>query len=122
VAALVELHHHHTPPIVHRDLKPQNLLVDRHGDVKLCDFGLSHSATTGTETMVGNASHRDGTELYKPPEVWDSSRSATSFGTESDIYALGVVLHEIFTGIVPWYVLAFGCVFVLLCWLYFCNI
>jgi serine/threonine-protein kinase len=76
----------HNRGIVLRDLKPANLMLDAAGSVRLMDFGL---AAIGD---VENA--REGTPAYMAPEQIDG-REAT---WRSDIYALGLVLYEVFTG------------------------
>jgi serine/threonine-protein kinase len=76
----------HNRGIVLRDLKPANLMLDAAGSVRLMDFGL---AAIGD---VENA--REGTPAYMAPEQIDG-REATR---RSDIYALGLVLYEVFTG------------------------
>jgi len=97
---LTELHHQNTP-IVHRDLKPTNVLIDEHGDVKLCDFGFAHTiqGSTVSETADVRAHSTAGTDLYKAPEVWDPDQVS---GTPSDIYSFGIMLHEIFARSIPW--------------------
>jgi hypothetical protein len=79
--------------VVHRDLKPANVLrLD--GTWKITDFGLSRilTETTGTYTMAGW-----GTRQYVAPELW-RNQPATA---KSDLYALGVVAYELFTGSRP---------------------
>ena len=84
----------HAAGIVHRDLKSSNIMIDEDRRAILMDFGLAkprhdRSVTTG-HTLLG-------TPEYMAPELAEG-RDAT-FG--SDIYALGVVLHEMLTGHVP---------------------
>jgi serine/threonine-protein kinase len=76
----------HSRGIVLRDLKPANLMLDATGSVRLVDFGL---AAFGVAENV-----REGTPAYMAPEQIDG-REATR---RSDIYALGLVLYEVFTG------------------------
>ena len=80
----------HANGIVHRDLKPQNIMLTRHG-VKVLDFGiaklLNEPALTQTGALIGTAA-------YLAPEQL-AGEQATA---RSDLYALGVVLHEMVTG------------------------
>lgn len=79
--------HGQFPPIVHRDLKCQNLLVNREGNVKVSDFGLSKTISR----TIGNAS-KMGTLNWLAPEVL---RSVEIHNTAVDVYAFGMVLYEI---------------------------
>ena len=75
----------HERGVVHRDLKPANIMLDGAGKVRLTDFGLAGSAG---ETL------RAGTPAYMAPE----QLSGGEVGVRSDIYSLGLVLYELFTG------------------------
>jgi eukaryotic-like serine/threonine-protein kinase len=77
----------HDRGVVHRDLKPANVMLDEHGDVRLADFGLAGAADRPQHGFAG-------TPAYMAPEQFDGRDS----GVRSDIYALGLVLYEIFTG------------------------
>jgi serine/threonine protein kinase len=80
----------HAQGIVHRDLKPENVMVDTQGNVKIMDFGIARSMdamTRLTGSMVG-------TPAYMAPEQVGGKQ--VDFRT--DIYALGLILYEIFTG------------------------
>jgi glycerol uptake facilitator-like aquaporin len=79
----------HDRGVLHRDLKPENVMLDGRGKVRITDFGLA----AVTEAVVG-AEARSGTPAYMSPEQL-SGREAT---LRSDIYALGLVLYELFTG------------------------
>jgi serine/threonine-protein kinase len=86
----------HDGGIVHRDLKTANIMRDRHGRVRLMDFGIAkqvHSDSTGV-TLTGQVI---GTPEYMSPE----QALGTRVDYRSDVYALGVVVFEIFTGRVP---------------------
>ncbi|HVR71002.1 MAG TPA: protein kinase, partial [Vicinamibacteria bacterium] len=86
----------HDGGIVHRDLKTANIMRDRAGRVRLMDFGIAkqmHSESTGV-TMTGQVI---GTPEYMSPE----QALGTEVDYRSDVYALGVVFFEIFTGRVP---------------------
>ena len=75
----------HERDVVHRDLKPANVMLDGTGKVRITDFGL---AGASGETI------RAGTPAYMAPE----QLAGNSVTARSDIYSLGLVLYEIFTG------------------------
>src|SRR5207302_2239828 len=77
----------HERGVLHRDLKPANVMIDGEGHVRITDFGLA--ALAGSVADV-----RAGTPAYMAPEQL-SGREVTQ---RSDIYALGLVLFELFTG------------------------
>lgn len=79
----------HEVGVLHRDLKPANVMLDGKGRVRITDFGLAGFAEQikGNEVMAG-------TPAYMSPEQF-AGKEVT---TKSDIYALGLVLYEIFTG------------------------
>ena len=80
----------HQTGIVHRDLKPQNVMLTRRG-VKVLDFGIAKFSLDDSLTRTGAII---GTAAYLAPEQL-AGEPAT---TRSDIYALGVLLHEMLTG------------------------
>ncbi len=84
----------HAAGIVHRDVKPHNILVEGERAF-LSDFGL---AKAYAETGSGSGASVVGTVEYMAPEQWRGER----VGPEADIYALGCVLYEALTGIVPY--------------------
>ncbi|UCE58412.1 MAG: serine/threonine protein kinase [Phycisphaerales bacterium] len=79
----------HDAGILHRDLKPANIMLDGRGQVRITDFGL---AALPEEVKAGEI--RAGTPAYMAPEQI-AGREVT---VQSDIYALGLVLYEVFAG------------------------
>jgi hypothetical protein len=79
----------HEKGVLHRDLKPENVMIDGRGKVRIADFGLAAVAES-----VSAADIRSGTPAYMAPEQL-AGREVT---IRSDIYALGLVLYEVFTG------------------------
>lgn len=79
----------HDAGILHRDLKPANVMIDGRGKVRITDFGLAGLAEQfrGPEVLAG-------TPAYMSPE----QLAGKEVTTRSDIYALGLVIYEIFTG------------------------
>jgi serine/threonine-protein kinase len=83
----------HAAGIIHRDLKPENILIDRSGRVALSDFGIARNLTGDLDITSGVL----GTPNYMAPE----QASARNVDARADIYALGLVLFELFTGVRP---------------------
>jgi serine/threonine-protein kinase len=79
----------HEKGVLHRDLKPENVMLDGRGMARITDFDLAASAET-----VGRDDVRSGTPAYMSPEQL-AGREVTA---RSDIYALGLMLYELFTG------------------------
>jgi len=79
----------HEKGVLHRDLKPANVMLDGQGNVRITDFGLAGLAETLRDEDV-----RSGTPRYMSPEQLQG-RDVT---VRSDIYALGLVLYELYTG------------------------
>ncbi len=80
----------HAQGIVHRDLKPENVMIDGQGNVKIMDFGIARSMEAGTRltgSMVG-------TPAYMAPE----QVAGKPVDYRTDIYSLGLILYEMFTG------------------------
>jgi serine/threonine-protein kinase len=79
----------HERGVLHRDLKPKNVMIDGRGQVRITDFGL---AALAAEVALGDI--RSGTPAYMAPE----QKAGKEVTTRSDIYSLGLVLYEMFTG------------------------
>jgi len=77
--------------IVHRDISPQNILVTFEGGVKVIDFGVAKAAGRAQHTRTGALK---GKYSYMSPE----QVGGASIDNRSDIFALGIVLHELLTG------------------------
>ncbi|MDQ2622103.1 MAG: protein kinase [Actinomycetota bacterium] len=84
----------HEREMVHRDVKPQNVLIDNTGRAKLTDFGISRQLNDQGVTATGRVI---GTTDYVAPE----QAMGKDVDPRSDIYSLGIVLFEMFTGDVP---------------------
>jgi serine/threonine protein kinase len=85
----------HAQGIVHRDLKPENVMIDTQGNVKVMDFGIARSMealTLLTGSLVG-------TPAYMAPE----QAAGKTVDYRADIYALGLMMYEMFTGTQPFH-------------------
>lgn len=84
----------HKQGVIHRDLKSQNIIVGQNNHVKIIDFGLAQSAHQQGMTATGLIM---GTPEYMSPEQVSGKR----VDERADIYSLGIILYELFTGRVP---------------------
>ncbi|OKL61890.1 hypothetical protein UA08_02832 [Talaromyces atroroseus] len=85
----------HSKSCVHRDLKLENILLDKHGNVKLCDFGF-------TREYEGKASYLQtfcGTICYSAPEMLKGEKYA---GEKVDVWSLGIILYALLAGELPY--------------------
>ncbi len=84
--------HHNN--VTHLDIKPSNIMITRDMHVKVLDFGISSSK----DEKIESAKRRMGTPMYMSPEQIDMK----NIGRQSDIYSLGVTLHHMVTGQLPY--------------------
>jgi serine/threonine-protein kinase len=79
----------HNRGVLHRDLKPANVMIDENGNVRLTDFGIAGFLEDSSSEEL-----RAGTPAYMSPE----QLAGTELTIKSDLYSLGLVVYEIFTG------------------------
>lgn len=79
----------HDVDVLHRDLKPANVMIDSDGNARILDFGLA-----GLTEEFGDDEIRAGTPAYMSPEQFEGNEQTV----KSDIYSLGLLLYELFTG------------------------
>ncbi|EEC03812.1 dual specificity mitogen-activated protein kinase kinase 6 [Ixodes scapularis] len=83
--------------VIHRDVKPSNILINRQGDVKMCDFGISgYLVESIAKTM--NA----GCKPYMAPERINPERSHLGYDVKSDVWSLGITMIELSIGKFPY--------------------
>jgi non-specific serine/threonine protein kinase len=88
------LDHAHTRGIIHRDLKLENIIVTESQAIKLMDFGLARTSDQAQATEEGTVF---GTFAYLAPELIQGGVASP----QSDLYALGVIMYELLTGLAP---------------------
>lgn len=84
--------HSQRPPIIYRDMKPANIMLKPEGNIKIIDFGIAREykeQSLADTTVLG-------TKGYAPPEQYSGQTDA-----RSDIFALGMTMHHLLTGIDP---------------------
>lgn len=97
---LAGVSHAHQRLVVHRDIKPGNILVNANGTPKLLDFGIAK--VLDNEALEVSAVHTaSGLAMYTPHYAAPEQIRGEPVTTATDIYALGVVLYELLTGVLP---------------------
>lgn len=93
---LSALDHAHQREIVHRDVKPANIIINDEGQAMLTDFSVAHMKSASRLTQTGAAI---GTPEYMAPEQFEGG----PIDGRADIYALGIILYEMLTGVQPFH-------------------
>jgi serine/threonine-protein kinase len=87
----------HKVGIVHRDLKPANVLINNEGLLKIVDFGVAAAHREG-DTQLTKTGYVIGSPKYMAPE----QILGRKVDERADIYAIGVIMYEMFTGVPPY--------------------
>ncbi|HET8670267.1 MAG TPA: serine/threonine-protein kinase, partial [Candidatus Saccharimonadales bacterium] len=88
----------HRAGVIHRDIKPENVMVIADDDrIKLMDFGIARLREAGPGTRLTRTGIVMGTPMYMAPEQIQGGEVTE----KTDIYSLGIVLYEMFTGVAP---------------------
>ncbi len=84
----------HRREMVHQDIKPENIMIDKHGVIKIIDFGSTQVAGLKEVYTPIHVDHVEGTANYIAPELFDGFEGTP----KSDMYSLGVTVYEMLSG------------------------
>lgn len=97
-AVISALEYLHTKlQVIHRDVKPSNILINRSGDVKMCDFGISGYLVDSVAKTIDA-----GCKPYMAPERIDPKGDPGNYDVRSDVWSFGITMIEISTGEFPY--------------------
>lgn len=98
IAVVEALHYLHAKlRVIHRDVKPSNILINRRGEVKMCDFGISGYLVDSVAKTVDA-----GCKPYMAPERIDPTGNIGQYDIRSDVWSLGISMIEMATGKFPY--------------------
>lgn len=98
LAVVSALHYLHSQlKVIHRDVKPSNILINRMGEVKICDFGISGYLVDSVAKTIDA-----GCKPYMAPERIDPNGNPANYDIRSDVWSLGISLIELATGSFPY--------------------
>ncbi|KAF2879086.1 hypothetical protein ILUMI_27095 [Ignelater luminosus] len=83
--------------VIHRDVKPSNILINRQGEVKMCDFGISGYLVDSVAKTIDA-----GCKPYMAPERIDPQGNPSQYDIRSDVWSLGISMIELATGRFPY--------------------
>jgi mitogen-activated protein kinase 15 len=85
----------HSADIIHRDLKPSNILINSDVNIKICDFGLARSLSSGKDGSAPVLTDYVATRWYRAPEILLGS---TKYSKEADMWSIGCIFGELLCG------------------------